>query len=80
MTFAAVPALRDAPALAAQWLPKILSADYDPAVAPLAAKRGLTIGIFNKAEELEGIQIGLLNHAGNNRGMLRWLPLINAHF
>ena len=30
MTFAAVPALRDAPALATEWLPKILSADYDP--------------------------------------------------
>jgi putative acyl-CoA dehydrogenase len=45
MTFAAVPALRDAPALAAQWLPKILSADYDPAALPVAAKRGAVIGM-----------------------------------
>ena len=45
MTFAAVPALRDAPALAAEWLPKILSADYDAAVAPVAAKRGAVLGM-----------------------------------
>src|SRR5919106_5812185 len=45
MTFAAVPALQDAPALATDWLPKILSADYDPAVAPVAAKRGAVIGM-----------------------------------
>jgi putative acyl-CoA dehydrogenase len=45
MTFAAVPALRDAPALAAEWLPKILSADYDPASLPVAAKRGALIGM-----------------------------------
>jgi putative acyl-CoA dehydrogenase len=45
MTFAAVPALRDAPALAATWLPKILSAEYDAAVAPVAAKRGAVIGM-----------------------------------
>jgi putative acyl-CoA dehydrogenase len=45
MTFAAVPALRDAPALAAAWLPKILSADYDPAALPVAAKRGALIGM-----------------------------------
>jgi putative acyl-CoA dehydrogenase len=45
MTFAVVPALRDAPALAAEWLPKILSADYDPASLPVAAKRGALIGM-----------------------------------
>jgi putative acyl-CoA dehydrogenase len=45
MTFAAVPALRDAPALAADWLPKILSAEYDPACAPVASKRGAVIGM-----------------------------------
>jgi len=42
-------------------------------------QRGITIGIFNRADELHGVQIGLLNYAGNN-GTLRWLPLINAHF
>ena len=29
---------------------------------------------------LQGIQIGLLNYAGNNPDGLRWLPGINAHF
>jgi hypothetical protein len=43
-------------------------------------QRGLTIGIYNRARELHGVQIGLLNYAGNNRPGLRWLPLINLHF
>jgi putative acyl-CoA dehydrogenase len=45
MTFAAVPALQDAPALVTDWLPKSLSADYDDACAPLAAKRGAVVGM-----------------------------------
>jgi hypothetical protein len=44
------------------------------------SQQGLTIGIFNYAEHLQGIQLGLLNFAGNNRRGLQWLPLINAHF
>jgi len=43
-------------------------------------QRGVTIGIFNTAETLRGIQIGLLNHAANNSPPFRWLPLINASF
>jgi hypothetical protein len=43
-------------------------------------QRGITIGLFNRAEELHGIQIGLLNYAGNNSGIFRWLPILNAHF
>jgi putative acyl-CoA dehydrogenase len=45
MTFAALPALREAPQLAKTWAPKILSADYDPASRPIAAKRGALIGM-----------------------------------
>ena len=45
MTYAAVPALRRAPALAATWLPKILSRDYDPRPLPLAQKRGALVGM-----------------------------------
>jgi hypothetical protein len=41
---------------------------------------GLSIGIFNSARRLEGLQIGLLNHAANNPDGLRWLPFFNAHF
>lgn len=40
---------------------------------------GLTIGIFNYARSLHGIQFGLLNFAGNNRKGVRWLPVLNAH-
>ena len=41
---------------------------------------GLAIGIINTAARLRGVQIGLLNYAGNNPRGLRWLPLLNAHF
>src|SRR5690606_23811751 len=41
---------------------------------------GITIGIFNTAEVLNGIQIGLLNHAANNPPPFRWLPILNVHF
>jgi putative acyl-CoA dehydrogenase len=45
MTFAAPAALADAPALAGAWLPKILSATYDPRSAPAPEKSGLLIGM-----------------------------------
>ncbi len=45
MTYASVAALRHAPALAAAWLPKVLSRDYDPRPLPLAQKRGVLIGM-----------------------------------
>ncbi len=45
MTFASVPALRQAPALAAEWLPKILSRQYDPRALPVAQKQGALIGM-----------------------------------
>ena len=40
---------------------------------------GLPRGLLNRARELQGVQIGLLNYAGNN-GRFPWLPLVNAHF
>ncbi len=45
MTFAAVPALRTTPALAALWEPKITARVYDPRNVPDAQKAGLTIGM-----------------------------------
>lgn len=45
MTYAAVPALRRAPALAAVWLPRILSREYDPRPLPVHLKRGALIGM-----------------------------------
>lgn len=48
MTFASVPALRQAtglPQIMARWLPKILSRDYDPRSLPVQHKRGALIGM-----------------------------------
>jgi len=45
MTYAAVPALRHAPALAQEWLPRITSTEYDARVIPAAQKKGCTVGM-----------------------------------
>jgi putative acyl-CoA dehydrogenase len=45
MTSAAIPALKNAPDLYAQWAPKILSNDYDPRNIDDAAKSAVTIGM-----------------------------------
>jgi len=45
MTSAVVPSLKTEPALARQWLPKILSRAYDPRNVPGAGKEGLTAGM-----------------------------------
>ena len=45
MTFAALPALRTTPALAAAWEPRITATVYDPRNVPSADKAGLTIGM-----------------------------------
>jgi len=45
MTYASVPALRQAPRLAAKWLPKILSRSYDPRSLPVEQKQGALIGM-----------------------------------
>lgn len=43
-------------------------------------QHGLTVGLFNVASALKGVQLGLLNYAGNNPLVLRLLPGINLHF
>ena len=45
MTFAGVQVLRHAPALAAQWEPKLTARSYDPRPLPIAQKTGATIGM-----------------------------------
>jgi putative acyl-CoA dehydrogenase len=45
MTYAAVPALRHNPTLAAAWVPKLASREYDPGLRPLAGKRGAVAGM-----------------------------------
>jgi hypothetical protein len=43
------------------------------------SQRGLAIGIVNYAEELHGVQIGLINIARNNSSGTRVLPIVNVH-
>jgi putative acyl-CoA dehydrogenase len=45
MTYAAVPALRAEPALAAEWEPGLVSRSYDPGLRPPATKSGLLAGM-----------------------------------
>lgn len=45
MTYASVPALRQAGPIAAKWLPKILSRQYDPRSLPIEHKSGALIGM-----------------------------------
>lgn len=45
MTFSAIPAIRLTPALANEWLPKILHQGYDPRNVPHYEKQALTIGM-----------------------------------
>jgi putative acyl-CoA dehydrogenase len=45
MTYASVPALRQAGAMFDAWLPKILSREYDPRSLPIGQKRGALIGM-----------------------------------
>jgi len=40
---------------------------------------GLSVALFNRTRELHGLQLGLLNYAGNNPKGLRYLPLVNMH-
>ncbi|MCC3763446.1 acyl-CoA dehydrogenase family protein [Glycomyces sp. TRM65418] len=45
MTYAAVPALRASPRLAAVWEPRIVSREYDPGPRPLSEKAGVLVGM-----------------------------------
>jgi len=45
MTFASIPALKNQPDIASEWIPKILSHHYDPENKPYFEKAGLTIGM-----------------------------------
>src|SRR5215218_7735015 len=45
MTFAAVPALRAAPAVADEWVPRLTATSYDPVLAGAGAKRSALCGM-----------------------------------
>src|SRR6266851_3636296 len=41
-------------------------------------QRGLAIGLYNSADQLNGVQIGILNRAKNNRAPFKILPILNV--
>lgn len=43
-------------------------------------QRGLQVGVFNYANDLCGMQVGLLNYVPSNPWYLRWMPLVNVRF
>ncbi|MFQ5763630.1 MAG: acyl-CoA dehydrogenase family protein [Rhodospirillales bacterium] len=45
MTYASVPTLRKEPQIAAEWEPRVTSAEYDPRFIPAPEKMGATIGM-----------------------------------
>jgi putative acyl-CoA dehydrogenase len=45
MTYASIPTLTAAPELARDWIPRIVSREYDPRPLPFSEKRGLTVGM-----------------------------------
>lgn len=45
MTFAVVPSLKIEPKIAAEWLPKVLSNEYDPRFLPIQEKHSATFGM-----------------------------------
>ncbi len=45
MTYGSVPALRHAPAIAAEWLPRIYSREYDPRFRPAQEKTAALLGM-----------------------------------
>jgi putative acyl-CoA dehydrogenase len=45
MSYAVAPALRGNPALQAAWAPKLATRDYDPRLAPVDGKAGVTMGM-----------------------------------
>lgn len=46
MTYAAIPALRTTPDVAKEWLPKLLSTQYDRRDIPVGEKNGAQMGMF----------------------------------
>jgi len=46
MTYSVIPALRATPAIADDWIPRLLSTSYDPRDIPVTDKTGATMGMF----------------------------------
>ncbi|MDP2824408.1 MAG: isovaleryl-CoA dehydrogenase [Sulfuritalea sp.] len=77
MTYGAVPVLRHVPEIARDWMPKMLSREYDKRFIPAAQKRGVLIGMGLtekqggsdvRANTTRAEQVGSATRAENNGG------------
>ena len=46
MAYSAIPSLQTTPAIADEWIPRLLSTTYDPRDIPIDQKHGVTMGMF----------------------------------
>jgi putative acyl-CoA dehydrogenase len=46
MTYSSIPPLRSTPAISDEWIPRLLSKQYDPRDIPVTKKAGATMGMF----------------------------------
>jgi putative acyl-CoA dehydrogenase len=46
MSYSVVPSLRSTPGIEAEWMPRLMSNNYDPRDIPAAEKTGVLIGMF----------------------------------
>ncbi len=46
MVYSVIPSLKTTPAIADEWMPRLLSTSYDPRDIPVSEKSGATIGMF----------------------------------
>ncbi|MFX0542385.1 acyl-CoA dehydrogenase family protein [Roseovarius sp. S4756] len=66
MTYAAIPALRAAPGLFDEWVPKLTARLHDPAVKPLTQKAAATVGLA-LTEKQGGTDLNRIStHAGRD--------------
>jgi len=77
MTFAAVAALRHQPDIAAEWLPRILSQEYDNRNRPYFDKNGVTIGMA--MTEKQGGSDARQHHPGRAHRPGRRGPGLSPH-
>jgi len=71
MTFAVVPVIAAQGALAQDWLPKLLSRDYDPRTLPGLAKRGVLMGM-GMTEKQGGSDLRANTTRADRIGAARW--------
>ncbi|GAB4004233.1 hypothetical protein GCM10029992_48550 [Glycomyces albus] len=72
MTYAAVPALRASPELAAEWEPRITAPVYDPGLRPPDAKSGVLVGMaMTEKQGGSDVRANTTTATPTGRGLMR---------